>query len=299
MKKNLVGLGIALTMGLATTVYADRCPNAWPAEGENYAFGTIDSTNYSYEVWRDGYNAYLECYDDGSYLVYSKAADAIVRFGPKFDEPKTFDQHGNFAADYKFRTKGGGFGTPYFLVGIQGNTTEPKTEFYIIDYWIIRDTADTSTFGTRLGEFTVDGDTYDIWQNTANKEPRVQGDMSFKQYFSIRRTVRDSGHVDITAHFKKWEELGLKVGKITDVMALVEGYKGQSSINYFQIDYFNITETADSTGTASDSTGTTAISRRASLPVLKGDYRVFDMQGRYLGTGEQKISPAVRTVKKR
>ena len=298
--KNLVGLGIALTMGLATTIYAERCPNAWPAEGENYASGTIDGTNYSYEVWRDGYNAYLECYDDGGYLVYSKVADAIVRFGPKFDEPKTFDQHGNFAADYKFRTKGGGFGTPYFLVGIQGNTTEPKTEFYIIDYWIIKDTADTSTFGTRLGEFTVDGDTYDIWQNTANNYLGVQGNTSFKQYFSIRRTVRDSGHIDITAHFKKWEELGLKVGKITDVMALVEGYKGQSSINYFQIDYFNITESADTTGTASDSTGeTTAISRRASLPLLKGDARVFDMQGRYLGTGEQKISPAVRTVKKR
>ena len=196
------------------------------------------------------------------------------------------------AADYKFRTKGGGFGTPYFLVGIQGNTTEPKTEFYIIDYWIIKDTADTSTFGTRLGEFTVDGDTYDIWQNTANNYLGVQGNTSFKQYFSIRRTVRDSGHVDITAHFKKWEELGLKVGKITDVMALVEGYKGQSSINYFQIDYFNITETADSTGT-------TAISRRASLPLLKGGTRVFDMQGRYLGTSEQKISPAIRTVKKR
>ncbi|MBO7513017.1 MAG: glycoside hydrolase family 11 protein, partial [Fibrobacter sp.] len=249
-------------------------------------------TNYSYEVWRDGYNAYLKCNDDGSYLVYSKAADAIVRFGPKFDEPKTFDQHGNFAADYKFRTKGGGFGTPYFLVGIQGNTTEPKTEFYIIDYWIIRDTADTSTFGTRLGEFTVDGDTYDIWQNTANNYLSAQGDISYKRYFSIRRTVRDSGHIDITAHFKKWEELGLKVGKITDVMALVEASKGESSINYFQIDYFNITETADSTGT-------TAISRRASMPLLKGDARVFDMQGRYLGTDEKKISPAVRTVKKR
>ena len=259
MKKNIVGLGIALTMGLATTIYAERCPNAWPAEGENYASGTIDGTNYSYEVWRDGYNAYLECYDDGGYLVYSKVADAIVRFGPKFDEPKTFDQHGNFAADYKFRTKGGGFGTP---------------------------------FGTRLGEFTVDGDTYDIWQNTANNYLSAQGDISYKRYFSIRRTVRDSGHIDITAHFKKWEELGLKVGKITDVMALVEASKGESSINFFQIDYFNITESADTTGT-------TAISRRASLPLLKGDARVFDMQGRYLGTGEQKISPAVRTVKKR
>ena len=299
MKKNIVCLGIALTLGLATTIYADRCPNAWPAEGENYASGTIDSTNYSYEVWRTGYAASLNCNDDGSYVVYSKDADAIVRFGPKFDEPKTFDQHGNFSADYKFRTKGGGFGTGFYLVGIQGNTTEPKTEFYIVDYWIIRDTADTSAFGTRMGEFTVDGDTYDIWQNTANSHMGVQGDSSFKQYFSIRRTKRDSGHVDIAAHFKKWEELGLKVGKITDVMALVEGYKGQSSINYFQIDYFNITESADTTGTASDSTGTTAISRRASLPLLKGNTRVFDMQGRYLGTSEQKISPAVKTVRKR
>ena len=292
MKKNLVGLGIALTMGLATTVYADRCPNAWPEQGENYASGTIDSTNYSYEVWRTGYAASLNCYDDGSYVVYSKAADeAIVRFGPKFDEPKTFDQHGNFAADYKFRTKGGGFGTPFYLVGIQGNTTEPKTEFYIIDYWIYKD-ADTTVFGTRLGEFTVDGDTYDIWQNTANNYLSAQGDISYKRYYSIRRTVRDSGHIDITAHFKKWEELGLKVGKITDVMALVEASKGESSISALQIDYFNITETADTTGT-------TAISRRTSLPLLKGNTRVFDMQGRYLGTGEQKISPAVRTVKKR
>ena len=80
--KNLVGLGIALAMGLATTVYADRCPNAWPEQGENYASGTIDGTNYSYEVWRTGYAASLNCYDDGSYVVYSKAADeAIVQIG--------------------------------------------------------------------------------------------------------------------------------------------------------------------------------------------------------------------------
>jgi hypothetical protein len=305
--KNLVCLGIALTMGLATNIYAERCPDAWATGDQNYASGTIDSTNYSYEVWVNGYAASLECYDNGGYQVYSKVTDeAIVRFGPKFDDPKTFDQHGNFAADYKFG-KGTGYGTPFYLVGIQGNTTEPKTEFYIIDYWIIKDTADTSAFGTRLDEFTVDGDTYDIWQNTANNYLGVQGNTSFKQYFSIRRTKRDSGHIDITAHFKKWDELGLKTGKITDVMALVESSKGKNEISALQIDYFNITETADTTsaiadtsGTSADSSGeTTAISRRASLPLLKGDARVFDMQGRYLGTDEKKISPAVRTVKKR
>jgi len=291
MKRKIFGLGIALTMGLATNAYANRCPNAWPAEGENYAFGTIDSTNYSYEVWRDGYTASLECYDDGGYKVYSKGADAVVRFGPKFDEPKTFDQHGNFVADYKLGSTYGA-GTDFYLVGIQGNTTEPKTEFYIVDYWFYED-ADTTAFGTRMGEFTVDGDTYDIWQNTANNHLGVQGDMSFKQYFSIRRTKRDSGHIDITAHFKKWEELDLKLGKITDVMALVDGSKGKSCTSYLVMDYFNITETADSSGE------TTAILRRASLPVLKRDYRVYNMQGRYLGIGEQKFSPAIKTVKKR
>ena len=254
MKKNLAGLGIALTLGMATTIYADRCPNAWPAQGENYASGTIDSTNYSYEVWRDGYNALLECYDYGGYKVYSKGADAIVRFGPKFDEPKTFDQHGNFAANYKLRGTYGA-GTSFYLVGIQGNTIEPKTEFYIIDYWIIRDTADTSAFGTRMGEFTVDGDTYDIWQNTTTNHLGVQGDTEFKQYFSIRRTTRDSGQIDITAHCKKWEELDLKLGKITDVMALVEAYQGDGYTSLLDIDYFNITETADSSGT-------TAIAKR-------------------------------------
>ena len=298
--RKIFGLGIALTMGLAANAYADRCPHAWPAQGENYASGTIDSTNYSYEVWRDGYTASLECYDDGGYKVYSKGADAIVRFGPKFNEPKTFDQHGNFVADYEYDKSANVAG--YYFIGIYGVTTEPHIEYYIIDDWRFADTIAAETiFGEKVGEFTVDGDTYDIWQNTANKEPRVQGDMSFKQYFNIRRNTRKSGHIDITAHFKKWEELGMKVGKLVDLKALVEAWSAANHISLINFSKFEITETADTSSVtpADSSGGTTAILKRASLPVLNKDYRVYNMQGRYLGTGEKKLSPTIKTVKKR
>ncbi|SHH92835.1 protein of unknown function [Fibrobacter sp. UWCM] len=48
-----------------------------------------------------------------------------------------------------------------------------------------------------------------------------------------------------------------------------------------------------------DSTTGIAIPREYYETRRASNARVFDMQGRYLGTGEQKISPAVRTVKKR
>ena len=125
--------------------------------------------------------------------------------------------------------------------------------------------------------------------------------MSFKQYFIIRRNTRKSGHIDITAHFKKWEELGMKVGKLVDLKALVEAWSAKNHITFINFSKFEITETADTSSvTPADSTGeTTAILRRASLPVLNKDFRVYNMQGRYLGTGEQKFSPAIKTVKKR
>ena len=93
----------------------------------------------------------------------------------------------------------------------------------------------------------------------------------------------------------------MKVGKLVDLKALVDVWSAANHITLINFSKFEITETADTSSvTPADSPGkTTAILRRASLPVLKSDYRMFDMQGRYLGTSEQKISPTIRTVKKR
>lgn len=51
--------------------------------------------------------------------------------------------------------------------------------------------------------------------------------------------------------------------------------------------------------TSPDSTAAIATPHENHENRRASNVRMFDMQGRYLGTGEQKISPAVRTVKKR
>nr|AGS51937.1 endo-1,4-beta-xylanase C precursor [uncultured bacterium contig00003] len=65
-----------------------------------------------------------------------------------------------------------------------------------------------------MGEFTVDGAKYFIYQAT---RPAGSGNIegarvAFQQYFSVRQERRQSGTISITEHFKEWEKIGLKLG---------------------------------------------------------------------------------------
>ncbi|QXG62908.1 glycoside hydrolase family 11 protein, partial [Bacillus spizizenii] len=40
------------------------------------------------------------------------------------------------------------------------------------------------------------------------------GIATFKQYWSVRQTKRTSGTVSVSEHFKKWESLGMPMGKM-------------------------------------------------------------------------------------
>ena len=48
---------------------------------------------------------------------------------------------------------------------------------------------------------------------------------------SVRRQKRNKGIVSVNEHFKKWEENGVKLGKIYDVSFYAGGYKGYGSAN--------------------------------------------------------------------
>ena len=67
-----------------------------------------------------------------------------MRFGLEFDEPKSFDQFGNFAADYEYDKSANVAG--YYFIGIYGVTTEPHIEYYIIDDWRFADTIFAKTW---------------------------------------------------------------------------------------------------------------------------------------------------------
>lgn len=122
------------------------------------------------------------------------------------------------------RQEGGGYN--YF--GVYGWTVDPLVEFYIIDDWFSKPGA---YLGQKKGELAVDGDTYVIYQNQRNQQPSIIGTATFPQYFSVRTNARQSGHIDVSAHFKKFKELGMNMGNLYEVRYFFEVGGGSGSLD--------------------------------------------------------------------
>lgn len=302
--------------GTAVSGTIDACKDAMGHEGQSKtdngrnnssSTGNIGSTGYHYEIWYQGGNNSMTYYDNGTYTAkWSGTNDFLARVGFKYNEDKTYDQVGPIDAYYKWSHQGSAGG--YNYIGIYGWTVDPLVEYYIVDDWFNKPGA--NLLGQRKGEFTVDGDTYEIYQNTRYNAPSIKGDQTFPQYFSVRKSARQCGHIDITAHFKKWESLGMKMGKMYEAKVLVEAGGGTGS---FDVTYFKMTDAkhplpqpepesssnvakSSSSGSAKSSSSrggwnwgrsssaTDAIPfMTQALATMDGQFMVFDMQGRTLG----------------
>lgn len=302
--------------GTAVSGTIDACKDAMGHEGQSKtdngrnnssSTGNIGSTGYHYEIWYQGGNNSMTYYDNGTYTAkWSGTNDFLARVGFKYDEKQTYEQVGPIDAYYKWSHQGSAGG--YNYIGIYGWTVDPLVEYYIVDDWFNKPGA--NLLGQRKGEFTVDGDTYEIYQNTRYNAPSIKGDQTFPQYFSVRKSARQCGHIDITAHFKKWESLGMKMGKMYEAKVLVEAGGGTGS---FDVTYFKMTDAkhplpqpepesssnvakSSSSGSAKSSSSrggwnwdrsssaTDAIPfMTQALATMDGQFMVFDMQGRTLG----------------
>lgn len=280
--------------------------------------GNVGSTPYHYEIWYQGGNNVMTYYDNGTYKAsWSGTNDFLARVGFKYNEDKTYEQLGPIDAYFKWNKQGSAGG--YNYIGVYGWTVNPLVEYYIVDDWFNKPGANLT--GQKKGEFEVDGDVYEVYQNQRNNAPSIKGNQTFPQYFSVRKSNRSCGHIDVTAHFKKWEKLGLKMGKMYEAKLLVEAGGGAGS---FDVTYFKMTDAAHPLSTpevSSSSKGESSSSSKiesSSSAELKlsssevessssdetsviGSLRniltdnseslffVFDMQGRYLGTVEYKL----------
>lgn len=197
--------------------------------------GNVGTSGYHYEIWYQGGNNSMTYYDDGTFKAsWNGTSDFLARVGFKYNETQTHQEIGKLSADFKF-TKSGTAGG-YSYIGIYGWTVDPLVEYYIVDSWFNKP---GSYLGSKKGEFTVDGDTYEIYQNTRNQQPSIKGTSTFPQYFSVRRSERSCGHIDLTAHFEKWESMGMQMGKMYEAKFLVEAGGGSGS---FDATYFQMTQ---------------------------------------------------------
>ncbi|KAG4104961.1 concanavalin A-like lectin/glucanase [Neocallimastix lanati (nom. inval.)] len=174
-----------------------------------------------YELWADSGNNSATFYSDGSFsCTFQNAKDYLCRSGLSFDSTKTHDQLGHMYADFKL-VKQNIQNVDYSYVGIYGWSRSPLVEYYIVDNWLSQWRPGDWVGNKKHGDFVIDGATYTVYENTRTG-PSIDGNTTFKQFFSIRKEARDCGTIDITAHFQQWEKLGMKLGKMHEAKVLGE-----------------------------------------------------------------------------
>jgi len=191
---------------------------------------------YDYELWMD-YDAI------GSMTVGKKGTFAcswesitegrgnfLARSGKKFDSLKKLHSDiGEISVKYnaaKYSPIGNGVSYLCIYGWTRPGNGAPLVEYYIVDNWGLfnRPVPDWEKTKQKKGEFTIDGDVYEIFVTTKTGAPSIVGNTDFLQYWSSRKNRRTSGTISVSEHFKKWEELGMKLGNLYEVSLCLEGY---------------------------------------------------------------------------
>jgi hypothetical protein len=228
------GMGGAATAGAAGSDSPMCTPGSHSGQGTMHCgmsdSGTADG-NYTYNIYSSGQGSgCMTVYGvDATFsATWTNVNDWIARVGLAFDKTKTYDQIGTFSSDFAYTTSGittGGFGN----VGIYGWSVSPLHEYYIIEDWLGKRPA----FKV-VDTLTIDGEgTYEIQTNTQNNQPNITGtNATFDQFWSVRTTPRQCGHISISKHFDKWKSLGLTLGNLEEARILVEAQNNTGSIDF-------------------------------------------------------------------
>lgn len=190
--------------------------------------GTFEG--YDYEYWKDRGTGTMTLKGGATFSCsWSNINNILFRTGKKLGSSKVFQDYGkitiNYDCDYKPN------GNSYLAV--YGWTENPLVEYYIIESY---GTWNPSSGSQRKGSATIDGREYTICSNSRTG-PSIIGDSStFQQYWSVCNTKRTSGTISISEHFKAWEKLGMKMGKMYEVSMVVEGYQSSGSADMKKLD---------------------------------------------------------------
>lgn len=146
---------------------------------------------------------------------------------------KTYKELGRISAEYCYTKSGSANSSysPYSYIGVYGWTKDPLIEYYIVDDCFAGAPAYIYG-GIKIGDYPLDGETYDLYQVKRYMVPTIIGTANCTGLYAIRRATRQCGHVSVSEHFKKWEELGIKLGKIYACRLLCEVSGGKGSIEY-------------------------------------------------------------------
>ena len=178
--------------------------------------GTIDG--YSYELWKDYGNTKMELWGAGFfYCEWSEIGNALFRIGKKWDCTQYWQEVGTITIDYSVDYNPSG--NSYLCV--YGWTKNPLIEYYIVESW----GSWRPPGGYSQGKINVDGGTYDVYVTDRINQPSIDGNATFRQFWSVRTAKKTQGTVTVNKHFEAWTSKGLQLGKLCEASLNVEGYQ--------------------------------------------------------------------------
>ncbi|MDR2532681.1 MAG: glycoside hydrolase family 11 protein [Oscillospiraceae bacterium] len=195
---------------------------------------TIQNLNgVDYEFWADngGGTMTIPTSANGAFSCeWNNINNILFRSGRKWNNRnQTHQQIGQITMNYNVSTWNVQ-GNSYLC--IYGWTVDPLVEWYIIETY---GTYKPSGNASRLGTVSINGGTYELFRTTRTNQPSILGTRTFDQYWSIRTSNRRSGTVDVSAHFRAWEAVGLRMGNLTEVALTVEGWQNRGNATVSQM----------------------------------------------------------------
>ena len=252
-KTTLFKAGLVLAFGLSASAFAQtesfcstttHSSSAQKKEVSRNEVGKVG--NIGYELWAENGNGGGKAifYDDGSMDCYiTNAKDYLCRAGLSLGSTQTYDQlNGDMVAEFKL-IKTPGNNVQYSYIGVYGwmenvpGAPNGLVEYYVIDNTLSQYMPSDWIGDTKLGDITVDGAQYTVYRNTRNGPAITIGNGQFYQYFSVRKSMRDCGTINISEHMRQWEKKGLKMGKLYEAKVLGEAGNTSQSVSGSHMDF--------------------------------------------------------------
>lgn len=192
-----------------------------------YDNATGNQDGYDYELWKDYGTTSMTLNGGGAFSCsWNNIGNALFRKGIKFDSTKSYEQVGNISIDYgcDYRPSGNSY------LCVYGWSKNPLVEYYIVESWGSWRPPGASSKGT----INVDGGTYDVYETTRVNQPSIEGNTTFKQFWSVRTSKKTSGTISVTDHFRAWSRMGMKLGNLYEVALNVEGYQSSGFANVYK-----------------------------------------------------------------
>jgi hypothetical protein len=231
----VLSIAVVFLFGSVMRVFADTCTVGAPLSGGTQvtksAIANVGN-GYSYQYWSNNVgSATMTVYGvDAAFKVkWDSVGDFLGRVGLGWNSTKTYSQIGTISSDFAFtKSQTGTGGLAY--IGIYGWSEDSMHEYYIVEDWL----GGRPTYaGTKIATITVDGGAYDVLTHLQKNQPTIKGtNDTFVQFWSLRQTARQCGHISISEHFRKWDSLGLHLGKMEEARILVEAMNNSGTVDF-------------------------------------------------------------------